>query len=214
MIVSTRNFYGVLRVTEWGADEATRRRSLIHGTILHGTPVPRSRPATQADDLLHGNVRHRPASRSRCIPRVEPLKVGVIGLGTGTIATYGSKGDVYRFYDINPDVSPSRSATSRSCATATRRSRLRSATRACRSSASRRKTSTSSPIDAFSSDAIPVHLITSEAVAIYQRHMKPGGVIAFHVTNRYLDLVPVVRSPRARRTGSPRSTFATTPPMA
>ena len=49
-------------------------------------------------------------------------------------------------------------------------------------------------IDAFSSDAIPVHLITPEALAIYRRHMKPGGVIAFHVTNRYLDLVPVVEA--------------------
>src|SRR5207244_11884299 len=49
-------------------------------------------------------------------------------------------------------------------------------------------------IDAFSSDAIPVHLITSEALGIYRRHMKPGGVIAFHVTNRYLDLVPVVQA--------------------
>ena len=49
-------------------------------------------------------------------------------------------------------------------------------------------------IDAFSSDAIPVHLITSEAVGVYLKHMKPGGVIAFHVTNRFLDLVPVVKA--------------------
>jgi hypothetical protein len=104
VIVARRNFYGVLRVTEWGADDAVNhRRSLIHGSIMHGTqfqaPDLRTRPTsyyTQTSGIgrllesLH--------------PRKDPLKVGVIGLGTGTIATYGAKGDTYRFYDINPQV--------------------------------------------------------------------------------------------------------------
>ena len=58
-------------------------------------------------------------------------------------------------------------------------------------------------VDAFSSDAIPVHLITSEAVAIYKRHLKPGGVIAFHVTNRFLNLIPVVEALAAGDMASP-----------
>ena len=102
-IASKRNFYGVLRVQEWERDQVNHRRSLIHGTILHGTqymePDFRRRPTTYYTgtsgiglllDVLH--------------PTMKPLKVGVIGLGTGTLAYYGAKGDVYRFYDINPAV--------------------------------------------------------------------------------------------------------------
>ena len=110
----------------------------------------------------------------------------------GTIAAYGSKGDVYRFYDINPGVIDiaQRDFTYLSKSDATIELPLGDA---------RLKLEREPPqqfdvlaIDAFSSDAIPVHLITREAVEIYLKHMKPDGVIAFHVTNRYLDLVPVV----------------------
>ena len=194
VIVAKRNFYGVLRVTEWGAgDETNHRRSLIHGTIMHGTqfqaPGLRDRPTsyyTQTSGIgrllesLH--------------PRKDPLRVGVIGLGTGTIATYGAKGDTYRFYDINPDVvgEAQRDFTYLADSAATIELPLGDA----RLSLEREPKQNFDvlAIDAFSSDAIPVHLITSEALAIYKRHMKPGGVIAFHVTNRYLDLVPVVQA--------------------
>ena len=118
----------------------------------------------------------------------------MIGLGAGTLAVYGSKGDVYRFYDINPGVIDiaRRDFTYLADSDATIELPLGDA----------RLTLEREPpqqfdvlaIDAFSSDAIPVHLITSEAVAIYMRHMKPDGVIAFHVTNRFLDLVPVVEA--------------------
>src|SRR5207249_4032503 len=102
-LLATRNFYGVLRVQEFGGDTASRHRSLIHGTILHGTqyllPKLTHRPTTyytptsgigRAIESLH--------------PSITPLRIGVIGLGTGTLAVYGSKGDLYRFYDINPAV--------------------------------------------------------------------------------------------------------------
>ena len=114
-----------------------------HDPARHAVPGAGIPPA--ADDLLHADVGHRAAARSAASRRTTPLKVGVIGLGTGTLASYGAKGDVYRFYDINPAVHRrSRSATSRTCRTATRRSSSRSATRACRSSASRRSSSTCS----------------------------------------------------------------------
>ena len=121
------------------------------------------------------------------------MRVGVIGLGTGTIATYGSKGDVYRFYDINPAVigiaTRDFSFLSKSDAT------IEIALGDARLSLEREAPQGFDvlAIDAFSSDAIPVHLITAEALAIYRRHVKAGGIIAFHVTNRYLDLVPVVQ---------------------
>jgi hypothetical protein len=99
-IVATRNFYGVLRIQELGRDTANHRRSLIHGTILHGTqymePEFRRRPTTY----------YTPSSGIGMLlevlhPTTRALKVGVIGLGTGTLASYGAKGDIYRFYDIN-----------------------------------------------------------------------------------------------------------------
>ncbi len=193
VIVSTRNFYGVLRVTEWGSDEASHRRSLTHGTILHGT------------QFLAPNLRRRPTTYytptsgiGRLLealhPRLEPLRVGVIGLGTGTLATYGAKGDVYRFYDINPDVIAiaKRDFTFLGDSDATIELALGDA----RLSLEREPPEKFDvlAVDAFSSDAIPMHLITSEAIAVYLRHMKPGGVIAFHVTNRYLALAPVVEA--------------------
>ena len=125
-------------------------------------------------------------------PRRDPIKVGIIGLGAGTIAAYGSKGDVYRFYDINPGVIAiaNRDFSYLKDSDATIELPLGDA---------RLKLEREAPqnfdvlaIDAFSSDAIPVHLITREAVQVYLKHMKPDGVIAYHVTNRYLDLVPVV----------------------
>jgi SAM-dependent methyltransferase len=193
VIVTKRNFYGVLRVTEWGAEASNHRRSLIHGSILHGTqflaPDLKDRPTTYYTGT--SGIGRLLESLN---PRMDPLRVGVIGLGTGTIATYGAKGDTYRFYEINPEV----------IATAQREfSYLRdSAAKIELAQGDARLSLEREPkqnfdvlaIDAFSSDAIPVHLITSEALAVYRRHMKPGGVIAFHVTNRYLDLVPVVQA--------------------
>jgi spermidine synthase len=118
--------------------------------------------------------------------------VGVIGLGTGTLAVYGAKGDTYRFYEINPDVLTiaRRDFTFRGDSDATVEAALGDARLSLEREPAQRFDVLA--IDAFSSDAIPIHLITSEALAIYQRHMKPDGVIAFHVTNRFLNLVPVV----------------------
>jgi hypothetical protein len=192
-IAATRNFYGVLRVQQSGSDESTRKRSLIHGTIMHGNQY-------SAADLRKQPTTYYTATSGvgRALesmhPRLEPLKVGVIGLGTGTIATWAAKGDAYRFYDINPAVVQvaKRDFTyladsEGSIETPVGDARLvleREAPQAFDLLA----------IDAFSSDAIPVHLITTEALAIYKRHMKPSGIIAFHVTNRFLDLVPVVEA--------------------
>jgi SAM-dependent methyltransferase len=190
-IRTARNFYGVLRVQESEPGTSSWHRSLIHGTILHGdqylAPEYRRRPTTYYT---------RTSGIGRVLeslnPRLAPLKVGVIGLGAGTIAAYGAKGDIYRFYDINPAVvrlaHESFSFLGDSDAT------IEIALGDARLSLEREQPQGFDvlAIDAFSSDAIPVHLITVEALDVYRRHMKPDGVIAFHVTNRYLDLVPIV----------------------
>jgi len=195
-IVSKRNFYGVLRVQEWSPDTVNHRRSLIHGTIMHGTqymePVFRRRPTTYYTTTsgigLLLQVLH---------PTVKPLKIGVIGLGTGTLASYGAIGDVYRFYDINPQVM--RIAQTEFTYLQDTDATIQLVLGDARLSLER-ELAQGQPqqfdvlvIDAFSSDAIPVHLITTEALDVYLKHMKPGGVIAFHVTNRFLNLVPVVQ---------------------
>jgi len=192
-ILSTRNFYGVLRVQEVGTDDAYRHRSLIHGTILHGSqylaPAFRQQPATYYT-ATSGVGRALEAMH----PTTTPLKVGVIGLGTGTIAVYGAKGDVYRFYDINPAVM--KIADDYFTYLGDSGATIEKVLGDARLSLEREPPQNFDllAIDAFSSDAIPVHLITAEALEIYRKHMKPGGVIAFHVTNRFLDLVPVVKA--------------------
>jgi len=189
-IVTARNFYGVLRVQEFGAG-ASRHRSLVHGTILHGTqylaPALKRRATTYYTETSGvGRV------LESLNPRTQPLKVGIIGLGTGTLAVYGAKGDTYRFYDINPAVI--RIARTEFTYLADSDANVETVLGDARLSLEREPSQHFDllAIDAFSSDAIPVHLITSEALGLYLRHMNPDGVIAFHVTNRYLDLVPVV----------------------
>jgi spermidine synthase len=118
--------------------------------------------------------------------------VGVVGLGTGTLAAYGRKGDRFRFYEINPRVIglAAREFTYLADSDAT----LEMALGDARLSLEREPPQQFDllAVDAFSSDAIPVHLITKEALALYLRHVKPDGIVAFHVSNRFLDLVPVV----------------------
>jgi spermidine synthase len=115
-------------------------------------------------------------------------------LGAGTLAAYGAKGDEYRIYDINPAVIHIANTyfTYLHDSDATIVTPLGDARLSLEREPSQQFDVLA--IDAFSSDAIPVHLITSEALDVYLRHMKPGGVIAFHVTNRFLDLVPVVEA--------------------
>jgi SAM-dependent methyltransferase len=118
--------------------------------------------------------------------------VGVIGLGTGTLAVYGTPGDLYRFYDINPAVV--RIARTDFTYLAQSEAKIETPLGDARLTLEREPPENFDvlAVDAFSSDAIPVHLITREALQTYLRHMKPDGIVAFHVSNRFLDLIPVV----------------------
>ena len=194
VVVMSRNFYGTLRVKQYDPPSVEyRRRSLVHGAILHGDQYmdpPYNRSATTYYKTKSGIGRILLLKEKQSPDK--PRKVGIIGLGTGTIATYGGKGDVYRFYDINPDVVTiaRRDFTYLKDTEATIEISLGDA----RLNLEREPAQNFDvlAIDAFSSDSIPVHLITLEALQIYEKHMKPDGVIAFHVSNRFLDLKPVV----------------------
>ncbi len=190
VLVAKRSFYGVLRVKEYGVpgDDSHLRR-LVHGTIMHGEQY-------MSDKLRHTLTTYYTetsgigvAIRSK---QDHPVRVGIIGLGTGTIAAYGRQGDVFRFYDIDANVI----GIARSDFTFLGDSgaRVETALGDARLSLERERAENFDvlAVDAFSSDAIPVHLITREALATYERHMKPDGIVAFHVSNRFLDLIPVV----------------------
>jgi MFS family permease/SAM-dependent methyltransferase len=193
VVVMNRNFYGTLRVKQYDPPAVeNRRRSLIHGAILHGDQYldpPYNRSATTYYKTKSGIGRSL-LLKEKLLDR--PRRVGIIGLGTGTIATYGNKGDVFRFYDINPEVVTiaNRDFTYLKDSDATIETALGDARLNLEREPNQRFDVLA--IDAFSSDSIPVHLITLEAVEVYERHMTPSGVIAFHVSNRFLDLKPVL----------------------
>jgi hypothetical protein len=165
-------------------------RRLVHGVIMHGeqylAPARRAGPTTYYGPTS-GVGRLIKASAGG------PVRVGVVGLGTGTLATYGRKGDVYRFYEINPQVIDI--AGSEFSFLSDSAARIETVLGDARLEMEREPAQQYDVlvIDAFSSDSIPVHLLTLEAMGIYLKHLKADGVIAFHVTNRFLRLAPVVK---------------------
>jgi SAM-dependent methyltransferase len=188
--VAKRSFYGVLRVKEYGApgDDSHLRR-LVHGTIMHGEQY-----LSDANRRMLTTYYTETSGIGAAIHAKEdhPLRVGVIGLGTGTIAAYGRAGDVYRFYDIDANVI--HIAHGEFTFLDDSAARTETALGDARLTLERESPQNFDvlAVDAFSSDAIPVHLITREALQAYLRHMKPDGIVAFHVSNRFLDLIPVV----------------------
>jgi len=190
-----RNFYGALKITDYGPpEEWDSYRALTNGTINHGEQFlfkqRRDRPTTYYGPYSGVGVAIRDRGKSRA------LRVGVIGLGTGTIAAYGRLGDYYRFYEINPLV-PRISAAGASgqftflsdC-----QCQIQIAMGDARLSLEREPPQRFDvlAVDAFSSDSIPVHLLTREAMQLYFRHLRPDGILAVHISNRYLDLRPVI----------------------
>ena len=188
-----RNFYGTLRVKEQGQGDQQVRR-LLHGVILHG-----EQPTISATRLEPGTYYARTSGVGRAIEAKQtqgPVRLGFVGLGVGTLSAYGRAGDVVRFYELDPDVlalaKTQFSYLSSSPATIEFMigdARL-SMERELLSGA--RQAYDVLAVDAFSSDSIPVHLITSEATALFFQHLKPDGILAYHISNRFLDLKPVL----------------------
>jgi len=194
--VLTRNFYGGLRVRDSGTpDELEATRTLTHGTINHGeeylNPARRDLPTTYYGPNTGIGVAIRARQKTG-----RAIRVGVIGLGTGTVAAYGRLGDYYRFYEINPLVLGL--ARKEFFFLPDCKAKLDVAMGDARLSLER-ELQQGAPenfdvlaVDAFSSDSIPVHLLTKEAVLLYFRHLRQDGILAVHISNRYLDLQPVL----------------------
>jgi SAM-dependent methyltransferase len=193
--VLVRNFYGALKVEDSGpATDLDAVRSLTHGTINHGNqflnPARRRWPTTYYGPNTGVGLAIRNKNKSHAV------RIGVIGLGTGTVAAYGRLGDYVRYYEINPLVL--RLATTEFTYLNDCPCQHDVAMGDARLSLER-ELAQGNPqnldvlaVDAFSSDSIPVHLLTRQAMELYFRHLKPDGILAVHISNRYLDLQPVV----------------------
>lgn len=189
-----RNFYGMLSVAEdYDSGLEMTYRELSNGGIVHGM------------QNLGSSLREEPTSyyghHTGVGKALDTLKdrdaarIGVVGMGAGTVSCYAKKGHVLRFYDINPDVV--RIADKHFTYLADARARGASVeivTADARLALAREESQQFDVLllDAFSGDSVPVHLLTLEAFTIYQRHMRPDGIIAVHVTNSYLVLTPVI----------------------
>jgi hypothetical protein len=189
-ILLVRNFYGALRIKEFRDWLKQPYYTLYNGKIEHGAQF-RNPPQSLQPTTYYG-----PKSGIGLALAYfdgKPKRVGVVGLGAGTLAAYGRAGDYFRFYEINPLI--------RQIATTsfTYLHETPAKTEIAMGDA-RLSLSSEAPqefdvlaVDAFSGDAIPVHLLTREAFALYLQHLKPTGVLAIHTSNTYLDLEPLVQ---------------------
>jgi len=190
-----RNFYGALTVFDYYKDEENSHyRVLQHGRITHGLQFTESLAAQWATSYY--SEKSGIGKAMNHFPRIQNRRVGLVGLGTGTLAVYGQPGDYLRIYEINPVVV--NFATNYFTHLKDSKFKIDVVMGDARLTMERELERNESQqfdiiaLDAFSSDAIPIHLLTAEAFAMYQKHLKPDGVIVVHVSNRYLDLRPVV----------------------
>ena len=188
---SERNFFGVLRVTD---DRSRDLHSFLHGSTVHGRQS--TIPERRCEPLSYY---HREGPLGRIFAQVShshpAANVGIIGLGTGATASYARAGEHWTFYEINPAVvsiarSPQYFSYLSDCVAAPVDIVLGDARLQLHSAPDRAYDLI--VLDAFSSDAIPVHLMTQQALDLYLAKLKPAGLIVFHISNRNLDLSQVV----------------------
>ena len=185
-----RNFYGTLVTLDAErGDTRERVRKMFHGSVKHGEQY--LSPSRRREPTSYYGPNSGVGLAIAAAPQA-PRRVGLIGLGAGTLATYGRPGDAYRVYEINPQVFEL--ADSEFSFLADSRARIERVLGDARLALEREPSQGFDvlAVDAFSGDSVPVHLLTSQALDLYFRHMRPGGIVAFHVTNRFLALAPVV----------------------
>ena len=199
---ATRNFFGVVRVMEASPGAPEWRRDMWHGGIAHGSqwfaPGRRREPTlyyyegTGIEAALNRHPKRRLS---------QPLRVAVVGLGTGSVVVHGERGDLFRFYEIDPQVvSAARefftflADTPADVEVVLGDGRLS----LLREEQAGEQEFDLIVLDAFAGDAIPVHLLTAEAFDLYRSRLAPGGSMAVHISNRHVDLAPVIRAQALR----------------
>lgn len=189
-ILSVRNFYGTLNVEKYkeGPEEISE---LKHGTTSHGAqwikPLLKRKIPTTYYGLQSGIGLVMQAHNPN-----QARNIGVIGMGTATIAAYGKTGDTIHFYEINPAVVEVANNDYYYLADTKARVKVKLGDARITLEKERPQKFDVLAVDAFSGDAVPIHLLTSEAVDVYMNHLKADGVLLFHISNRYLDLAPVL----------------------
>jgi SAM-dependent methyltransferase len=188
-----RNFYGVVRVQDVAATaNQPARRDLINGTIVHGIEILESGRSNEPT-TYYGAESGAAIALSEAHKR-GGIRVGIIGLGAGTLAAYGQPGDRFTFFEINPLVI--QVANSQFDFLRDSKAHIDMIPGDARISLEHLPSQNFDLLmaDAFSGDAIPVHLLTRESFELYFRHLKPDGLLAIHISNKFLDLKPVVEA--------------------
>jgi SAM-dependent methyltransferase len=189
--LTERNFYGQLKIREDGDPEIDEFAcvQLIHGTINHG------------EQFVREKYRHQPVTyfcpesgvgRAMRAQQGHARRIGILGLGCGTLAAYGQAGDTIRIYEINPlivNLANTQFTYLKGCPA---KVEIAMGDGRLNLDAEPSQQFDVLVMDAFSGDSVPVHLITREAFRTYFRHLKPGGILVVNITNNYLDLRPVM----------------------
>ena len=192
-----RNFYGILRVRH-AEFEGLDTYRMLHGTTLHGLQAideaNRMKPTTYFTETSGIGVAIENLPRRL---QSKPVRVGVIGLGVGTLAAYGWEGDVFRFYELDPAVIHLAQDSQYFSYLRDSAARIETIPGDARLALERELVEGSQEydllvVDAFSGDSIPVHLLTYEAIDVYLNHLLPKGVLAIHISNKHVHLEPVV----------------------
>lgn len=190
-----RNFFGIVTVLENDAKSPQwHKYVLMNGRIVHGQQF--AAPEKQRFATSYYGTNSGVGLAIKYFQGSGAVRVGAIGLGIGTLATYARPGDTFRFYEINPEVRRIAEAGDRFTYLKNCRGEYQIVMGDARLSLEAepaRHEFHVLALDAFSGDAIPTHLLTREAFDIYQQHLAPNGVIAVHISNRHLFLGPVVR---------------------
>ncbi len=191
-ILAARNFYGVLRVRDDPPeDTAPAVRVLVHGTINHGTQLMTPEGGRTPTSYFGETSGISRAIRAK--GGAGPIRIGILGLGAGVTATLARAQDTLHYYEINQlvfDIAQTKFDFWKDCP-ADKKLYLGDGRLTLEGMAASENLDFLA-MDAFTSDAVPMHLLTREAYTTYLRHLKPDGVLAVNVSNRYLDLEPIV----------------------
>jgi len=203
--IRTRSYFGIYTIGPYSNGTA---RMLTHGTTIHG--IQNAIPGTEKEPTSYYT---RGSGVGRVMSSAEMLfgpgaRMGVVGLGTGTLACYAQPGQSWTFFEIDPVMvriasDPNRFSFLSRCAP---EARIVIGDARIRLAAAPPQSFDILVVDAFSSDSVPIHLLTREALGVYARALRPGGILMMHISNRYLDLEPVLAE-GARRDGWQAASF-------